>query len=368
MELFIQKKDLVNYAKETPASELKRVINESHDEKLRQAAHAELDRRDKNEKPQDKDKLIEKKNDKSKKEKGERASQWYDKYKKYDLNKYPIGIKEEGVQANEDGDIDSHWVLSWRDKSGKVQYGYTKKFMERNADKKWQRTSTLDENKIDTIKKLSAKGLTSDDPKVKQAAAVIGIIANTGLRVGSRSAFSVTENRGVTTLAPDNIQINGDEISFKFKGKSHKENVSSFNDKEIAKCLSELKQNAVKEKSDFIFMDIDRPDVDRIFKNNFGGAGMKIKDMRTYMAVSSSKDYLYSISKDFNLTGDQKKDEKLIAKKFNELYQFVSKILNNTPTMAKQSYINPAIRMKWLEDIGYTGDKDIFKSQLIDNQ
>lgn len=36
---------LHGFAKDTPATELKRIINESHDEKLRKAAHRELDRR-----------------------------------------------------------------------------------------------------------------------------------------------------------------------------------------------------------------------------------------------------------------------------------------------------------------------------------
>lgn len=40
------------FAKETPTAELKRVINESSDEKLRTAARAELDRRAKKEKSQ----------------------------------------------------------------------------------------------------------------------------------------------------------------------------------------------------------------------------------------------------------------------------------------------------------------------------
>jgi mutator protein MutT len=48
---------LHEFARDTPASELKRVINESHDEKLRKAAHKELDRRNNKEavqKPGDK--------------------------------------------------------------------------------------------------------------------------------------------------------------------------------------------------------------------------------------------------------------------------------------------------------------------------
>ena len=355
-------KVLSAFAAETPEKELKRVINESSDEKLRRAAHAELDRRGKKEKPQDDKKSASKKpaEKKESKEEGKKEvkEQWYDKYKQHNLNKYPVGIDENSVQVNTSGDVNSHWVLSWKDKAGKVQYGYTNEFMQRNADKKWKRTASLNENKIDKIKTSAAKGLTSNDVKVKQAAAVIGIIANTGLRVGSRAAFSITENRGVTTLHPDNVQIKGDEISFNFKGKSHKQNVSSFKDKQIADCLSELKEKATKEKSDFLFSDIDRPDVDRIFKNNFGGTGMKIKDMRTYMAASTAKDYLYNQNKDFKLTGDNKIDEKAIAGKFNELYQFVSKVLNNTPVMAKQSYINPEIRKQWLKDIGFTGDNE----------
>lgn len=303
-----------------------------------------------------------KRSDLSKKEK---VAQWYDKYKTHDLNKYPVGVDEKEVEVNEDGSK-GNWILMWKDKTGKIQYGYPKSFMEENAQKKWDRTAKLNDKKIDTIKSLSAKGLTAKDVKVKQAAAVIGIIANTGLRVGSRDAFSKTGNRGVTTLAPENVQIKGNKVTLKFTGKSYKENNNSFEDKGIATCLNELKKQAEKEGSEFLFPDIDRADVDKIFKNKFGGAGMKIKDMRTFMAASESKKFLYEISKDFKLTGDVKKDEKLAATKLKELYVHVSSVLNNSPTMAKNSYINPAIRSKWLKDIGFKGDnKKVLKAEEI---
>lgn len=52
---------LREFAKDTPEKELKRIINESHDEKLRKAAHKELDRRKEKEAIKKKDKKVAKK-------------------------------------------------------------------------------------------------------------------------------------------------------------------------------------------------------------------------------------------------------------------------------------------------------------------
>jgi hypothetical protein len=69
-----------------------------------------------------------------------KVEEWWCKYKEYNLSKYPIGIPEDKVKVNLDGDIHSHSILKWNDpKTGKQIDAYTKEFFDRNADKEAQR-------------------------------------------------------------------------------------------------------------------------------------------------------------------------------------------------------------------------------------
>lgn len=287
-----------------------------------------------------------------------REVHWSDEFKKYNLNKYPIGIDRKDVTINLEGDINSHSIMKWKDpKSGKQQDAYTKEFLQRNAEHKWERMKSVNSKIINSIKTKADRALDSEDDEQQQCGAIIKIIALSGLRIGQKVEFAKTGNRGVSTLAPENIKISGDEIWLSFVGKSYKENSSAITDAKLAKYLKKRKAEAVKSKSEFLF-DYDRKPVDTVFKNDFGFKGLKLKDMRTYIATSLAKDILYE-DKNFakTLTSDDKTNKKLIQKKLNDCDIRVSQVLNNTPKMARDSYIHPAVKQDWLIQLGVNVDE-----------
>lgn len=295
-----------------------------------------------------------------------REAHWSDEFKKYNLNKYPVGIDKKDVTFNLEGDINSHSIMKWKDpKSGKQQDAYTKEFLQRNAEHKWERIKTVNSKIITSIKTKADRALASEDDKQQQCGAIIKIIALSGLRIGQKVEFNKTGNRGVSTLAPENLKVVGDEIWMSFVGKSYKENSSVITDAGLAKYLKKRKATAVKNKSEFLF-DYDRKPVDGVFKNDFGFKGLKLKDMRTYIATSLAKDILYE-DKNFakTLTGDDKSNKKLIQKKLNDCDVRVSQVLNNTPKMARDSYIHPAIKHDWLIQLGVNVE-EFKKSMDID--
>lgn len=296
-----------------------------------------------------------------------KPEEWWGEYKKYNLSKYPIGIPQDKVKVNLDGDINSHSILKWNDpKTGKQIDAYTKEFFDRNAEKKWSKMKNIDSKIIESILKKSDVALHSEDKKLRQCGAIIKIIASTGLRVGSRTHFKQTKNRGVSTLAPSNIKIDGDTVSFSFTGKSYKENTSEIKDAKLAEVLKEQKNLSVKDGNEFLF-DYDRVAVDKVFKDNFGFKGMNLKDMRTYMATSVAKNILFE-EQDFakKLTQNDKQNKKIITDKLNDCYKRVSEVLNNTPTMARKSYIHPNVVKDWLVGIG-ANVEEFMKSMNIES-
>lgn len=312
-------------------------------------------------------KLVSNKKDTIKKQ---RTPQWYDKFSGIGLTRLPVGIDEKDVVVHVDiknpDEYNSKCVLSWVDpKTNKQIRIYTKEFLNRNAQVKWARISEFKEDLLDEIKeKCTNELLDKNSDKFKQAAAIISIIANTGLRVGQTKGLEETGNKGVSTISPDDITIDSkNNIKLNFVGKSYKENNALIeNQPLLAKYLKKLKQS--KQGKDRLF-DIDRTFADAVFKNRFGFKELKLKDMRTYVATSLAKQHLYNDIDEVKdmLTGDDKKDVKLINKRLQSTYIFVSDKLNNTPKMAETAYVHPNIRTEWLKDIGF--HKELTKS--IDN-
>lgn len=301
------------------------------------------------------------------KPKPERKAQWYDKWtSKYgQLTKLPIGIDEKDVIVNESDPLRKP-LLSWRDpKSKKVVYGYTKAFMERNKIEKEKRIARIDPEQIKKAREKALSFMDHKDPAKAETAAVIYIMATTGLRVGNRFAYEVTGNRGVSTLSPESIEVKGEKVSFNFTGKSFHENVSSVTSKKLSDFMKKLK---VERKGQEFLFNVGRQQLVNVFEKDMKLKGFKLKDLRTHIAAEVSKDILYNdpMPPPPLIKGDVKTQKKQIQKKLNVVYERVSQKLCNSPAMAKNSYVPSFIIEEWLVDIGVS--KDFMKAEGVEEE
>lgn len=274
-----------------------------------------------------------------------KEKQWWSDFTKYKLNAYPIGIPQDQVKIDLTGDINSKAVMSWKSPAtGRTVYSYTRDFLQANAAQKWKRIEKIKPTDINRIQLKANQLLTSRDPKIAQAAAIINIISQTGLRPGSVKGFQETGNRGISTLSPDNIIIDKDVIKFNFTGKSYQENTAEIKDAALANYLTGLKKQ--KQGETFLF-DVPETTVDKVY-DNMGMAKFKIKDMRTYVATNLAKQILYNHK--INTALSSKDLTKEVKDILTRVFVEVSTKLNNTPTMAKTSYVHPQIIKTWLAD------------------
>jgi len=274
------------------------------------------------------------------------------KYGKLNLNSYPpMGVNEKSVRINMEGNINTHAVMSWKDpKTGRNVNAYTKKFMDKNAKVKWKRVENIKPEWVDNIHKKSNRALKSRSAVTREAGAIISMISQTGLRPGSQTGYADTQNRGVSTLGPENIKIEGDRITINFIGKSYQENNAEIVDKDLANYLStKIKE---REGNEFLF-DISTSQLQTQFHNNVGRKGMKIKDLRTFTATKMAKEILENntISPP-PLPQDKKQIKNLVKHKLDIVFNQVSQKLNNTPAMAKSSYVHPKVIENWLLSMG----------------
>ena len=289
------------------------------------------------------------------------AEKWWKKYTKYELSAYPTNVPEKDVTVDLSGDIDTHPVLTWNSPvSGKKVYSYTKKRMESQKAEKYSRIEKMSQDQIDKMKVLCHDVIVGDaDDKKKQAAVIVSIIAQTGLRPGSKKGFEETENRGVTTLSASNIKITGANIKLNFTGKAYQDNVAELTDGAIAHYLSKRIKGM---KGGFVF-DVGRDAVDSFMKSVPKMDKFKVKDLRTHIANKVAKDFLETDPlPPPPVPKDPVDIKKAVKRKFTKAFEAVSRVLNNSPAMAKGSYVDPAVLTTWLAKWGIAYSTGVIES------
>lgn len=372
--------DLTNHARGASDEALKRAAASSKDVNVARAAKDELARRGKSgetkpnsgSKDSKKEVITGAKKPDTGKDKS-KSKQWYsDLHSKHDISPLPVGLDEKDVEVYDGSDTDSHWIMRWKNpKTGKVMNAYTKKFHEKNAKIKWSRTKALGGKKfLDNVSTKSKSMMSSDDSKKSQIGAVLFIISKTGLRVGDISNFKVTGNQGVTTLTKKSVKVDGNKVTLDFIGKSHKRNINTIEDKELADYMRS-RIGASEGDNDMIF-DISRDEVMNSFRNDMGYKRAKVKDIRTVVACEEAAKYLIVNDPPPPVPDNKKKAQKLIKEKLKKCFDHVSGILNNTPAMAQKSYVNPEIIDGWMSKVGAdaimkANVTDDYLSQITDN-
>lgn len=287
------------------------------------------------------------------------------KYKHLQLSKYPPADTDETKVVVNLSDMDTSWVLKWVDKNGKTQQSYTPTFLEKSADEKWDRVSSISKEEIKAIDDKTLELLNSQNEDDKQIGTIIRMLWKTGLRVGDIKDKNQTGNRGISSLSPNNIEIFGDFVKLDFVGKNYKQNTSEFEDKDVAKYLETLKEK--KQGNKYIF-DQDYKIIEREYHKIV--PDMKIKDLRTLKANETANEFLNSdIMPPLPLPEKPSEIKKSIESKLKKCFDITSDLLNNTPKMAEQSYIIPKTIDKWVDDIGckivYIGDNKKKKDYVL---
>ena len=267
------------------------------------------------------------------------------------LSKYPPpDIDPSTIKMNLSGDVDAHSVMTWKDKKGRTQSAYSETFKKRNAAHKWERVKKLGPKYDKAVTKFTkALGSKKASDRDKDSAAAMLIIAKTGLRPGGEAHLKASGHRGVGTLSPENVTVEGDTVKLKFIGKAGKENTAEINDPELAKYMAaRLKSPASKDR---LFASKDA-DLKRTMKES-GLTGFKPKDFRTLRAGKLASSTLSDIpDPPPPLPASAKKAKALLNQRIKQAATAVSDELNNTPAVAKSSYINPAIIQAWLKLVG----------------
>ena len=161
---------------------------------------------------------------------------------------------------------------------------------------------------------------------------------------------------GVATMTPAHVKIKGTKVTINFTGKSGVENSRSLRHKEVADALSRYVKGGNKRNKQMF----NRTAL--VTAREALPGGMKLKDWRTILSADEAIKALDSVVEVPKLTGDAKKDKRLLAKVLMEASRSVAKALNNTASVARKNYVPPQVFRQWaIERVG--ADPSLFEGE-----
>jgi DNA topoisomerase I len=214
------------------------------------------------------------------------------------------------------------------DAKGRTQYRYSTAHSARQAAAKFSRLKAFHE----ALPKLLPR--IEQDKSKNDAAAVLALIAKTGFRVGSTTDTKAEEQAyGASTLTKDHVRVEGDTVNFSFTGKKGVPIKKTVKDPDLAALMTER----LGKEGHHLFKASDAQVRDYLHKID---GEFKVKDFRTWQGTSVAKHVVDQMPVPKDLS-EFDKARKQVAK-------VVADHLGNTPDVALDAYIDPAVFSAWV--------------------
>jgi DNA topoisomerase-1 len=234
---------------------------------------------------------------------------------------------------------DGHLQATGRDARGRKQYRYHARWREVRDETKYAKTvlfgTTLPRIRAQVEEDLGLPGL----PRNKLLAIIVRLLETTFIRVGNEEYARNNRSFGLTTLLGRHVTVLGDNIRFRFQGKSGKAHEVHLNDRRMARLVTRIR---------------DLPGQDLFQYVDEAGEPQPINsaDVNDYLRLISDQDFT---AKDFRtwagtllaaraLDESSSPESKAAAKTaVVAAAESVAHRLGNTAAICRKCYIHPSI-------------------------
>jgi len=240
-----------------------------------------------------------------------------------------------------------------RDQAGRQQAIYNPRFLKKQDKLKFDRILRF-ANNLPKLRKQLQKDLNRRKfGKEKVLATIVTLIDQAYFRVGNEKYAKENNSYGITTLRSKHTDVKGDTVTFNFIGKSGKEHTKRVTDQQIAKIVKRLDELPGHEifryqDDDGKMHDIHSHDVNAYIKSHMGEE-FTAKDFRTWGGTLVATTQL--------IAAERSDDEKVRAKIVTQVVKETAERLDNTPAIARGSYIDPRVIAAFNKTNGITSMK-----------
>jgi DNA topoisomerase I len=240
---------------------------------------------------------------------------------------------------------DGHIQATGRDARGRKQYRYHARFREVRESTKYERViefaDVLPSIREKVQEHMALRGL----PREKVLATVVHLLETTLIRVGNDDYARENNSYGLTTLKNRHVAVEGNEVRFRFTGKSGKQWSLRVKDRRIAKIIRACQELPGQELLQYVDEDGNRQDVTSTDVNDFlkeiTGRDITAKDFRTWAGTVLAAMALNELER-FDSATQAKRNLRTAIEK-------VAARLGNTPTICRKCYVHPEVLNSYMD-------------------
>lgn len=228
-----------------------------------------------------------------------------------------------------------------KDKKGRWQYRYSEGAVREREQKKYHRLLAFG-NALPKLRKVIDRDLRLPGlPREKVMACILRILSTCFMRPGSQIYAKENGSFGIATLQNRHVQVQGDTLRFRYRGKSGKEQFRELRDRRVARIVRELKKLPGRELFQYVAEDgsvveIRRRHINEAIKDAMGER-FSAKDFRTWAGTLIAACALARMSS--GLVEGRTDRKKMVVAAVKE----TAAQLGNTPAVCRSSYIWPSV-------------------------
>ncbi|MFC4640469.1 DNA topoisomerase IB [Deinococcus hohokamensis] len=241
-------------------------------------------------------------------------------------------------------DPDAELQAFGRDAAGRLQYRYHPDFVQVGALKKWQRLTRF-AGALPTLRAATTSDLRlSGLPPRKVLALMTRLLHVARFRVGSDIYARQHKTYGLSTLRQRHVQVDGQTVTFRFRGKHGVSQHRVTTDRTLASNVGKLLELP----GPWLFQTVDAEGARRRLRAAELNAYLRevigpftAKDFRTWGGTLLAAEFLAE-------TGVAS-SERQARRTLVDCVKFVAQDLGNTPAVTRSSYICPVIFDRYLQ-------------------
>jgi DNA topoisomerase I len=240
---------------------------------------------------------------------------------------------------------DGHIQATGRDAKGRKQYRYHALFREVRESTKYEHVVTF-ANALPAIREkvhehMSLRGL----PREKVLATIVHLLETTLIRVGNDDYARQNSSYGLTTLKNRHVAVDGNEVRFRFTGKSGKQWSLRVRDRRIAKIIKACQELPGQELLQYLdeagnCQDVTSTDVNDYLKE-ITGKNITAKDFRTWAGTVLAAMALNELES-FDSAAQAKRN-------LRAAIETVAGRLGNTATICRKCYVHPEVLNSYMD-------------------
>jgi DNA topoisomerase-1 len=241
-------------------------------------------------------------------------------------------------------DANGHLQATGRDVRGRKQYRYHDDWRHARDHNKFSRLTQFG-RALPAIRAAVARDLGEPGlPREKVLAAMVRLLDRTYVRVGDERYRKENGSFGLSTLRSRHVEVAGDRIRLRFRGKAGKEHDVSLSDKRLARILKHCLDLPGYE----LFQYVDDGETRRVcatdvndYLREISGTDYTAKDFRTWGATMIALDALVG--------SERPASNAAVQREVNAALRSAAAVLGNTLAVCRKSYVHPGVAAAFLD-------------------